>query len=141
MSRDPGQGCRLMEPADTEISPPSFSKISRDHHSQPFPLLPSNHFNNPDSVVTNALFLLGFFLETTVVEGSLLGLSALLETGDLCLVSLCSGDHWGHYTCITWSVQCSTTWHRLYCAVHCTVLSTPHQTIIGTSSPHGLDDK
>ena len=63
MSLDLGQGCRLMEPADTEISPPSFSKISRDDHlnlsSSRLPL-PSNHFN-PDSVVTDALFLLGFF--------------------------------------------------------------------------------
>ena len=58
-----------------------------------------------------------------------------------CAWSLSALETTGAITCITWSVQCSTTWHRLYCAVHCTVLSTPHQTIIGTSSPHGLDDK
>ena len=130
-----------MEPADTEISPPSFSKISQDDHSclNPFLFSTSNHF------IPTALLPMPFFywvsFKTRVVEGSLLGLSALLETGDLCAWSLCAQETTGAITCSTWSVQCSTTWHRLYCAVHRTVLSTPHQTIIGTSSPHGLDDK
>ena len=97
------------------------------------------------TLIPTALLPMPFFywvsFKTRVVEGSLLGLSALLETGDLCAWSLCALETTGAITCSTWSVQCSTTWHRLYCAVHRTVLSTPHQTIIGTSSPHGLDDK
>ena len=105
----------------------------------PFLFSPSNHFN-PESVVTNALLSTGYLLRPQLLKDlcwDYLRYWRLVT----CAWSLCALETTGAITCGTWSVQCSTTWHRLYCAVHCTVLSTPHQTIIGTSSPHGLDDK